>query len=638
MSYLESYLNTLGSQELRDSVSNTSKEMVAKISENFDFKSQLNCLLLGNVQSGKTGQMLGMISLLADKAYRVFLLLTTDNVDLQRQTYKRVKESLVEFNVVSEKDEVLFEQVKTTKPIVIVLKKNSRVLKKWKDILVNSNVCRGIPLVIFDDEADAASLNTKINAGKISPINQNLRLIKDTSTSSVYIEVTATPQAVLLQSMVSGWKPSFVTYFSPGKQYLGGNFFYSIPKSYCAKFTAENELDQIIVDDDTVIPDGLRDSILSFLIVCAYKKIKGESNCNFMIHPNVKISVHNKFVNRVQDFLNLLTISKQEKGYDKELRRIWSDLQHTKPDLPHYEDIKESVSQILDNTEIMVIPLNSKSFVCRDSNNPDALDLNKGFNIVIGGNTLGRGITFPHLQIVYYCRSAKRMQADTFWQHSRIFGYDREKELIRIYIPKSLYKFFSELNKSNQMLIEQIAQGVDNLQIILPSEIRPTRKNVLDTRYLYTIIGGMNYFSSEPIDFNTQRVDEILGDLTNIGSHPSDKETIVKLLSLVGSSDNEDFSSNKYIACVLALCSKRPSIKMRLIVRRNRDISKGTGTLLSENDRKLGDQFEDEIVLTMYRVNGDKSKGWNGKSLWIPNIKFPSGICFYDTFENSENE
>lgn len=493
-------------------------------------------------------------------------------------------------------------------------------------------------MVIFDDEADAASLNTKINAGKISPINQNLRLIKDTSTSSVYIEVTATPQAVLLQSMVSGWKPSFVTYFSPGKQYLGGNFFYSIPKSYCAKFTAENELDQIIVDDDTVIPDGLRDSILSFLIVCAYKKIKGESNCNFMIHPNVKISVHNKFVNRVQDFLNLLTISKQEKGYDKELRRIWSDLQHTKPDLPHYEDIKESVSQILDNTEIMVIPLNSKSFVCRDSNNPDALDLNKGFNIVIGGNTLGRGITFPHLQIVYYCRSAKRMQADTFWQHSRIFGYDREKELIRIYIPKSLYKFFSELNKSNQMLIEQIAQGVDNLQIILPSEIRPTRKNVLDTRYLYTIIGGMNYFSSEPIDFNTQRVDEILGDLTNIGSHPSDKETIVKLLSLVGSSDNEDFSSNKYIACVLALCSKRPSIKMRLIVRRNRDISKGTGTLLSENDRKLGDQFEDEIVLTMYRVNGDKSKGWNGKSLWIPNIKFPSGICFYDTFENSENE
>lgn len=634
MSYLESYLNTLSSYELKDSVSNTSNELVTKIAKNFDFSSQLNCLLLGNVQSGKTGQMLGAISLLADKGYRIFLLLTTDNVDLQRQTYKRVKDALSEFNVISEKEEVLFGQVKLSKPVVVVLKKNSRVLKKWKDTLVNSNVCHGLPLIIFDDEADAASLNTKVNTGRVSPINNNLKLIKETSTSSVYVEVTATPQAVLLQSALSGWKPAFVTYFKPGSQYLGGNFFYSVPTSYCAKFTEDNELDKIIADDDTVIPDGLRDSILSFLVVCAYKKLKGESNCNFMIHPNVKISVHTKFVNRVQEFLNLLTISKQEKGYDKELKRIWADLQHTKPDLPHYEDIKEEISEILDNTEIMVIPLNSKSFVCRDSNNPDALDLSKGFNIVIGGNTLGRGITFPHLQTVYYCRSAKRMQADTFWQHSRVFGYDREKELVRIYIPKPLYKFFTELNKSNEMLIEQVTQGLNNLQIILPSDIRPTRKNVLDVRYLNAIVGGMNFFASNPIDDNTSEIDKTLSDIANTGSCQTDKETIIKLLSMVGSTDNEDFSSNKYIACVHALCSKRPSVKLRLIIRRNREISKGTGTLLSENDRRLGSQFDEEIVLTMYRVNGDKSKGWNGKPLWIPNIKFPKDICFYDTFED----
>ena len=100
-----------------------------------------------------------------------------------------------------------------------------------------------------------------------------------------------------------------MTYFKPGSHYLGGNFFYSDPTSYCAKFTEDNELDKIIADDDTVTPDGLRDSILTFLEVCAYKKIKGETNCNFMIHPNVKIDVHNKFVNRVQEFLNLLEVS-----------------------------------------------------------------------------------------------------------------------------------------------------------------------------------------------------------------------------------------------------------------------------------------------------------------------------------------
>lgn len=634
MSYIDTYLNTLQSNELRESVVNTSNELVSNISSRYSFVSQLNCLLLGNVQSGKTGQMLGAISLLADKGYRLFILLTTDNVDLQRQTYNRVKKSLLDFNVISEKEEVLFEQVRLTRPTVIVLKKNSRVLRKWKDILVNTDICHGLPLVIFDDEADAASLNTKVNSNKVSPINRNLSLIKKTSTSSVYIEVTATPQAVLLQSLVSGWRPSFVIYFKPGSQYLGGNFFYSDPTSYCAKFTEDNELDKIIADDDTVIPDGLRDSILTFLEVCAYKKIKGETNCNFMIHPNVKIDVHNKFVNRVQEFLNLLEVSQNEKGFEKALKNIWADLQHTKPDFPSFEDIQNGVTDILENTEIMVVPLNSKSFVCRDSSNPDALDLSKGFNIVIGGNTLGRGITFPHLQTVYYCRSAKRMQADTFWQHSRIFGYDREKELVRIFIPQPLYKFFTELNKSNEMLIEQVTHGLENLQVILPADISPTRKTVLDSKYLNAIVGGMNFFASDPVDSNTEVIDSIVSQYGDALSVPTDKATVINLLQLVGSYDSQDFSSQKYISCVHALCAKRPSVKLRLIVRKNREISKGTGTLLSENDRKLGNKFADEIVLTLYRVNGEVAKGWNGKPLWIPNIKFPKNICFYDTFEN----
>lgn len=634
MSYIDTYLNTLQSNELRESVVNTSNELVSNISSRFSFVSQLNCLLLGNVQSGKTGQMLGAISLLADKGYRLFILLTTDNVDLQRQTYNRVKKSLLDFNVISEKEEVLFEQVRLTRPTVIVLKKNSRVLRKWKDILVNTDICHGLPLVIFDDEADAASLNTKVNSNKVSPINRNLSLIKKTSTSSVYIEVTATPQAVLLQSLVSGWRPSFVIYFKPGSQYLGGNFFYSDPTSYCAKFTEDNELDKIIADDDTVIPDGLRDSILTFLEVCAYKKIKGETNCNFMIHPNVKIDVHNKFVNRVQEFLNLLEVSQNEKGFEKALKNIWADLQHTKPDFPSFEDIQNGVTDILENTEIMVVPLNSKSFVCRDSSNPDALDLSKGFNIVIGGNTLGRGITFPHLQTVYYCRSAKRMQADTFWQHSRIFGYDREKELVRIFIPQPLYKFFTELNKSNEMLIEQVTHGLENLQVILPADISPTRKTVLDSKYLNAIVGGMNFFASDPVDSNTEVIDSIVSQYGDALSVPTDKATVINLLQLVGSYDSQDFSSQKYISCVHALCAKRPSVKLRLIVRKNREISKETGTLLSENDRKLGNKFADEIVLTLYRVNGEVAKGWNGKPLWIPNIKFPKNICFYDTFEN----
>lgn len=635
MKFLDLYTHTLKSDELKISVIDTANKMVDRIISDVNVDThQLNCMLLGNVQSGKTGQMLGIISNMADKGYRLFILLTTDNVDLQRQTYNRVKYSLSEFNVISEKEEVLFDKVRLSRPTVIVLKKNARVLKKWKDILVNTNVCNGLQLVIFDDEADAASLNTKVNAGKISSINRNLSLIKGTAPLSIYIEVTATPQAVLLQSIESNWKPSFVIYFKPGSNYLGGNFFYSFPPSYCAKFTPDNELDSIIADDDTIIPDGLKDSVLSFLEVCAYKKLKGETNCNFMIHPNIRINVHEKFVTRVQEFLNLLQQSKSEKGYERELKRIWSDLQHTKPDFPCFEDIKEMVSEILENTMVIVIPLNSRSFICRDSNNPDALDLSKGFNIVVGGNTLGRGITFPHLQTIYYCRSAKRMQADTFWQHSRIFGYDREKELVRIFIPKGLYKFFSDLNKSNEILIQQVTNGLDKLQIILPKEINPTRKNVIDKNHLNAIVGGMNIFAANPIDLHTLQVDNLIDKLdASESSIVTNEDIFLQLLSLVGSDDEQDFSSRKFISCVKSLCLKKPSVNLRLIIRKNRDISKGTGTLLSENDRRLGARFCDDVVLTLYRINGDKSKGWNGKPVWIPNIKFPQGYCYYDTFD-----
>ena len=311
MSYLEDYISIINNYELIETVKSTANQLVTEIANRFDFRNQLNGLLLGNVQSGKTGQMLGAISLLADKGYRLFILLTTDNVDLQRQTYLRVRDSLSNFTVLSEKDEIIFSQRGLSKPVVIVLKKNSSVLRKWKNLLVSTNTCRGLSLVIFDDEADAASLNTLVNKRRVSTINRNLQAIKESSAASIYIQVTATPQAIILQGEESGWKPAFVTYFKPGSKYLGGNFFYSNPPSYCAKFTDDDEVDNVVSDfiDGGACPRGLHDSIVTFLMNCAHKRINGENNCNFMIHPSVRISTHNAFVNRVQEELNLLVNS-----------------------------------------------------------------------------------------------------------------------------------------------------------------------------------------------------------------------------------------------------------------------------------------------------------------------------------------
>lgn len=634
--YLDNYTSKIDNAELVHTINETSSSFINKINENLTSRDQLNSLLFGNVQSGKTAQMLGIISNMADNGYKLFVLLTTDNIDLHRQTYNRVKDSLTDFNVLNEKEDSLLTSASLIKPTVVVLKKNSRVLSRWKNHFLNTNICRGLLLVILDDEADASSLNTLVNRGRTSTINKRLAEIKASAANTIYIEVTATPQAIILQTVMSGWRPKFVYYFKPGTNYLGGNYFYPKNKSLTTIFTPEYELDAIKDGGDLICPVGLSRSLMSFLINCAHRKLNGFTNCNFMIHPSVRINVHNKFVEAVQNHLNLLQRSTNDPAFVSNLQTEWKDLQQTKPDLEYFEDIKETVIEILDNTEIMVIPLNSKSFVCRDPNNPDALDLSKGFNIVVGGNTLGRGITFPNLQTVYYCRTSKTPQADTFWQHSRIFGYDREKQMVRMFIPKGLYKLFSELNASNEMLIKQVEDNLENLQLILPEGIRPTRKNVINNLYLNLVHGGVNLFAELPLAVNVETIDKLIESYSKDEVSDVDPDLIIRLLQLVKSETIEDFDTSKFISCLQGLRAKRPQIKCKLIVRLERDIAKGTGTMLSPNDRILGDSFKNEIVLTMYRVVGNKEKGWDGKPIWMPNIKFPNDCCFYDIQQEAQ--
>ena len=167
---------------------------------------------------------------------------------------------------------------------IVVLKKNSRVLSRWKNHLLNTNLCKGLFLVIFDDEADAASLNTLVNRNKVSTMNKKLAEIKSTAASTIYIEVTATPQAVILQSNLSGWKPKFVYYFKPGSNYLGGNYFYPKVKTINTIYTPDYELDEIESGNGNICPLGLSRSIMSFLINCAHRKINDITNCNFIVY------------------------------------------------------------------------------------------------------------------------------------------------------------------------------------------------------------------------------------------------------------------------------------------------------------------------------------------------------------------
>ncbi len=633
MNHLETYLSFVKEQSssLSDSIEETSTSVFELIQSKFDYKSHLTGLLLGNVQSGKTAQLLGVISNLADNGFEIFILLTTDNVYLQKQTKERTEKSLRTFHVYGEEDDLPFLTNQLAKPIAIVLKKNTNVLRKWRNLLSSSTYCSGRSIVIIDDEADAASLNTLVNKSKVSTINNHLTSIKGLSTSSLFIQVTATPQAILLQSNISGWKPSFIYYFKPGENYIGGDFVYSQPQPYCIVFTNEDELDSV-KNDDTFIAEGLRTALLSYLVVCGHFSIQGYATCNFLVHPSVKIADHLNFSKALGEHLNLLLISINDESerdlFYSELKEQWKELHKSKPDIKSFEDIAEAIVSLIESESIAILTLNSLSSIYTQ--------YNVGYNIIVGGNSLGRGITFPKLQTVYYCRKSKSPQADTFWQHARVFGYDRDPGLLRVFIPPSLYILFSELNISNKLLINQILNSnLSEIQLIYPEGVRPTRTTVIDKKALNLIVGGVNFFSSNPYQNNAKQLDILLEDFNETGKyHQIQCDLLIELLKFVGDIDKQDWNNKKFSSAVFALSTKRPSTKFALIVRKNRDIKKGTGTLLSPTDRRIGNELKSNfVVLTLYKVIGSTDKGWNGIPFYIPNIKLPEGICIYDTVD-----
>jgi len=614
-------------------IQETVDKILLKIT-NFDFNSHKSGLLLGHVQSGKTAHMLGILAKAADTDFDIFIVMTTDSTALQQQTLKRAFLLLDTFCVCDEQDDVQFFANDMHKPVVIVLKKNYRVLETWKNHLISSNFLTGRGLFIIDDEGDAASLNTKVNKRDVSTINTKISDIKKLANSSFYLQVTATPQSLFLQEEGVGYKPEFVCYFKPGPGYIGGDFFYrsnegggGIKTPYPIRFTGEEELVEL-KENDIHIPNGMQKSIAIFLVSAAHiVSTKSKKSCNFLIHPSVRIADHENIAEKIRQILNNLFHNINEDDLFKaSLKAAWIDLQITKPDILDFDKCYDFIARVLEKEEITISTMNSKTSL--------DVDFEEGINIIVGGNCLGRGVTFPNLQTTYYCRTSKKPQADTFWQHCRAFGYDRVEGLVRVYLPASLFSMFSSLNDANNAMIEYVEEhGIQGLRLIYPKGINPTRKNVLNKDKLEIIAGGVNHFPSFPTPKNIGNIDDLLSGISDETDFLNVEVPLIEdIIDLCETEFHYDWPKKTYIKCIKSLQEKDLKDAI-LIVRRNRNIGRNTGTLLSPDDRNLGLRFSNKLVLTMYRVNGSLEKGWDGSPLWIPNIKFPKGKFFYGTEE-----
>ncbi len=151
-------------EEVRD-IGKTAKEVVSKWVNPLrgGAKEEINGLIYGLVQSGKTGVLTVTGAMGADEGYRTIIILTSDIDPLYEQTLGRVQEAFPGIDIIGRKDfkdaDAFLQRVKGG-TCAIVTSKNSRLLRTLIENFKGGKV-RGLPCLIIDDEGDQASLNTR---------------------------------------------------------------------------------------------------------------------------------------------------------------------------------------------------------------------------------------------------------------------------------------------------------------------------------------------------------------------------------------------------------------------------------------------------------------------------------------------
>lgn len=139
----------------------------------------------------------------------------------------------------------------------------------------------------------------------------------------------------------------------------------------------------------------------------------------------------------------------------------------------------------------------------------------------------------------------------------------------------------------------------------------------------------------EPENDSITALDEMLSVFSDTEKY---YQVSLKLVSdiLAHISGGDGFAMNSFRSCIATILAENPTAQAALIVRRDRNVAKGTGALLSPNDLAIGNAITNKTVLTLYKMTGEK--GWNGEKLWVPNIKLPGNVVYYDVDDEELEE
>ncbi|HAU86548.1 MAG TPA: endonuclease [Lachnospiraceae bacterium] len=476
-------------------------------------------LIIGDVQSGKTSNYLALCNKAADAGYKLIILLTGTIEGLRKQTQERVDAGFVGLNsrnvlqknpeikyvgvgsidenrtaypftsVLSDFDSAKLQSLNFTikgmnEPVILVLKKNKSVLENLETWLSTRNTSRvgakiDLPLLLIDDEADNASINTNKPEHSPTTINKAIVEILRLFTRSSYVAVTATPFANIFidPDLDQGtdefnlFPRDFIYALSAPTNYIGIRQIFGSDASYASSI---QPIEDVCIDADngkhafrskaksahivTKLPESLKRAVKYFCLVNVVMDLRGNTKThrsmliNVSQYVNVQNQVFDKIVGYVRKIKNAIQ-SYSQLGMERalkskelnELFEVWFEFNMS-------EKTGYDFNIVLDKMYESVMPIvirlvNQKA----KEKGIERLDYEPyketGLRVIaVGGNSLSRGLTLEGLSVSYFDRNSQMY--DTLMQMGRWFGYRKGYEdLFKIWMePEAIswYQYITE--------------------------------------------------------------------------------------------------------------------------------------------------------------------------------------------------
>jgi hypothetical protein len=504
-------------------------------------------LVVGHVQSGKTGNYTGLICKAADAGYQVIVVLSGIHKSLRSQTQIRLDEGFLGYDStqasgrsrvvgVGEFNRQLTPNTATNRhdegdfslearkhlsfhpgenPVLFVVKKNRSVLNNlldWVDFVTRGQpVLRDVPLLVIDDEADHASVDTgnqEMDAAgrpdlehEPKAINRCIRLLLRKFEKSAYVGYTATPFANIFiheagETAAEGgdlFPRSFIINLPAPSNYVGPVRVFGLDEDISPDLEGSPALPLVrhvddfadslepdeergwmppkhskehvpLVGGEQGLPPSLTQAIQAFVLACAARAARQQHNVHnsMLIHVTRFVDVQNLVFAQVEDALadivRKLKLGEGARARSKtllsQLEELWtSDFVRTQKAIVTSAALQVSWAQVREQLlaaaeKIQVRRINGSA--------KDILDYKKNEDtgvslIAVGGDKLSRGLTLEGLSVTYFLR-ASRMY-DTLMQMGRWFGYrDGYLDLCRLYMPEELSEWFQHIAAASEEL------------------------------------------------------------------------------------------------------------------------------------------------------------------------------------------